>query len=52
VRARLAPSLAEALDLPYPEALSDEIVQRNAPYDKVTPCLDRCQLDACGGQLL
>src|SRR5829696_9261426 len=37
---------------PLPEALSDEIVQRNAPYDEVTPCLDRRQLDASGGQLL
>src|ERR687894_1125171 len=52
MRARLAPSLAEALDLPYPETLSDEIIQRNAPYDEVTPCLDRRQLDASGGQLL
>src|ERR671921_601712 len=49
---RPGPSLAEALDLPYPETLSDEIVQRNAPYDEVTPCLDRRQLDASGGQLL
>ena len=48
----LAPPLAVALDLPYPEAPSDEIVQRDAPHDEVTPCLGRCQLDAFGGQLL
>ena len=49
VRARLASPLAEALYLPYPEAPSDEIVQSNAPYDEVTPCLDRCQLYALAG---
>jgi hypothetical protein len=52
VCARLTSPLSEALDRPDPEAPSDEIVQRDAPNDEVTPGLDRHQLDAFGGQLL
>src|SRR5919107_1196710 len=52
MRARLASPLAKALDLPYPKAPSNEIVQRNAPHNEVTPCLDRRQLNASDGQLL
>src|SRR5918993_871130 len=40
VRTRLAPAPAVALDLPYPELPADEIVQRDAPHDEVTPCFD------------
>src|SRR5215216_4184861 len=52
VRTRLAPALAVALDLPYPEASSDELVQRDAPHDEVTPSFDGRQIYAFGGQLL
>src|SRR5215208_2743440 len=52
VRTRLAPPLAVALDLPYPEASSDEIVQRNASHDDVAPRFDGRQIYAFGRQLL
>jgi hypothetical protein len=52
VQTRLAPPLAEALDLPHPEAPSDEVIERDAPHDEVASRLDGRQLDAFGGQLL
>src|ERR671910_3784484 len=52
VRTRLAPPLAEALNLSNPKAPSDEVIERDAPHDEVAPGLDRRQLDARGGQLL
>ena len=52
VRARLAAPLAEALDLPDPEALAYKAVQRDAPHDEVPPRLDGLQFDAAGGQVL
>src|SRR5829696_2316981 len=52
VRTRLAPPLAVALDLPHPEAPSDELVQHDASHDEVAPRLDGRQLDAKGVELL
>src|SRR5918994_5701108 len=46
VRTRLAPSLTVALDLPHPEASSDQLVERDAPHYNVSPRFDRRQLDA------
>src|SRR5215208_4195888 len=52
MRTRLAPALTVALDLSYPEASSDELVQRNASHDDVAPRFDGRQLGAFGRQLL
>src|SRR5215218_5339668 len=52
VRARLAPPLAEALDLSDPKALPDEVIQRHTPHDEVAPCLGGRQLDFLRRQLL
>src|SRR5215207_25293 len=52
VRTRLAPPLAEALNLSNPKAPSDEVIERDAPHDEVAPGLRRRQLDTLGGQLL
>jgi hypothetical protein len=51
VRARLAATLAEALDGPDPEASADQAVQRDTPHDEVPPRLGRRKLDAAGGQV-
>jgi hypothetical protein len=40
VGARLAPTLAQALDPSDPKAPSDEVIERDVPHDEVAPRFD------------